>query len=188
MEAIVEALEAGCLDFGENYVQELQAKATELTPHSALRWHFIGHLQRNKARHVVAVPALAVVHGIDSAPLLQELDKRAAQLDRRLDGLLQVNVAGEDSKGGCAPDELATLLAEAERCRHLRIRGLMTMPPIGEPEEARPHFRALRQLRDAHGGVSRLPELSMGMSHDFEVAIEEGATLVRVGTAIFGQR
>lgn len=187
-EAIVDALAAGCTDFGENYVQELQAKAAELATQANLRWHFVGHLQRNKARHVLAIPALAMIHGVDSAALVAELERRAAAASRTVEALVQVNVAGEASKRGCPPDGLEALLDSAADCEHLVIVGLMTMPPIGPPEQGRPHFQALRALRDAHGGSTRLPELSMGMSHDFEVAIEEGATLIRVGTAIFGER
>ncbi len=181
-EQIREAIAAGCRDFGENYVQELQDKAAALAA-LAPRWHFIGHAQRNKAKLLVEVPGLVLVHGVDSVRLARALDAKAA---RPLEVLVQVNVSGEASKSGCTPAEVPALLDAIAGSEHLRCRGLMTMPPDGEPEAARPFFRQLRALRDRLGGD--LPHLSMGMSHDFEVAIEEGATLVRVGTAIFGPR
>jgi len=183
--AIREAYAAGARVFGENYVQELVDKADTLAlPEHA--WHFIGHLQTNKARQLIGRTAL--VHGVDRVELARELDKRAAATGRRVGILIQVNVAGEDTKSGCAPDALRELVAEAGERPNLDVRGLMTMPPaVEEPEDARRWFRALRELRDGLGDA-RLVELSMGMSHDFEVAIEEGATLVRVGTAIFGAR
>lgn len=182
---IREAIAAGCVDFGENYVQELQEKAAALASLKA-RWHFIGHAQRNKAKALVDVAGLSLVHGVDSVRLAHALDAKA---ERALDVLIQVNVSGEASKSGCAPEQAAELLAAIASSQHLRCRGLMTMPPEGDPEEARPLFRKLRVLRDSLGeALGDLPELSMGMSHDFEVAIEEGATLVRVGSAIFGPR
>lgn len=181
--AIEAARRAGCVDFGENYVQELVDKAAR-SQGLDLNWHFIGHLQRNKVKELLgARPVL--IHGVDSERLLREIDKRAGGEPR--DVLVQVNVSGEGSKSGCAPADVPQLVAVAGELENVRVRGLMTMPPIGEPEAARPHFRALRELADAVGR-DVLPELSMGMSHDFEVAIEEGATLVRVGTAIFGER
>ena len=185
VEAIAAARDAGCLDFGENYVQELVSKAEALPE---LRWHFIGHLQRNKAKVVVGVPGLVLLHGVDDPRLVGALDRRAAAAERTLDVLVQVNVSGEQSKSGCAPSEVAALLDTIDAATHVRARGLMTMPPPSDPEQARPFFVALRELRDDLGGPARLPELSMGMSGDFEVAIEEGATIVRVGTAIFGAR
>lgn len=188
-ESIVAAHAAGCRDFGENYVQELADKAGTLAGDAlagdVLRWHFIGHLQRNKANALLAIPGLALVHGIESPRLVAALDRRA---ERPLDVLIQVDVAGEESKSGCRPGELDAVLDAVAAASHVRACGLMTMPPFGDPEQARPHFAALRELRDAHGGAARLPELSMGMSNDFEIAIEEGATLVRVGSAIFGAR
>jgi len=183
--AIREAYAVGARVFGENYVQELVDKADTLAlPEHA--WHFIGHLQTNKARLLVGRTSL--VHGVDRIELALELDKRAAVAGRRVGVLLQVNLAGEDTKSGCDPDALRELVAEANARPNLDVRGLMTMPPaVADPEDARPWFRALRELRDGLGDA-RLVELSMGMSHDFEVAIEEGATLVRIGTAIFGAR
>jgi pyridoxal phosphate enzyme (YggS family) len=179
------ALRAGCCDFGENYVQELADKDAELAEEQSLRWHFIGHLQRNKVKHLLRLPRLVLLHGVDSPRLIAELDKRAS---KPLDVLLQVDVSGEETKNGCRPSELGALIAAAEAADEIRARGLMCMPPPGEPEEARPFFARLRELRDIHGGAERIPDLSMGMSHDFEVAIEEGATIVRVGSAIFGPR
>jgi pyridoxal phosphate enzyme (YggS family) len=187
LEAIVEAYQAGQRDFGENYVQELVRKAEALAGLEGIRWHHIGHVQSNKVRQLV--PVTTVVHGVDRLDLVAELDKRAAAAGRTLDVLCEVSIAGEDTKSGCEPARLPELLAALGEARHLRLRGLMTMPPFDEdPEASRPHLRRLRELRDAHGGPERLPELSMGMSHDFRVAIEEGATIVRVGTAIFGAR
>ncbi len=187
IEAIEAAYRAGQRDFGENYVQELQQKAAELSHLPEIRWHYIGHLQRNKARHVVADTHL--LHGVDSPRLVAELNKRAGAAGRRPAVLAQVNVSAEQSKSGCTPAELSELLTTMHAAEHLEPRGLMTMPPWDDdPEAARGYFIRLRQLRDEHGGPAKLPELSMGMSHDFAVAIAEGATIVRVGTAIFGAR
>lgn len=182
---IAAALDAGCRDFGENYVQELVDKASEMSEREGLRWHFIGHLQRNKVKILLGVPQLVLLHGVDSPRLIAELDKRAS---RPMEVLLQVELGGEASKSGCQPGELGALLEAVDRAERVAACGLMCMPPPGDPEAARPFFAELRQLRDAHGGSERLPHLSMGMSHDFEVAIEEGATIVRVGSAIFGPR
>jgi hypothetical protein len=182
-EAIREAYGAGQRLFGENYVQELVDKAGALSDLPELRWHYVGHLQRNKAKHVARLGAF--VETVSSARLAAELDKRAAAEDRGLPVLIQVNVGGEAQKSGCSVDELGTLVDEVRARRHLDLRGLMTIPPLGaEPEASRPHFARLRELAALHG----LTELSMGMSGDLEVAIEEGATIVRVGTAIFGPR
>jgi hypothetical protein len=192
------AWDQGQRDFGENYVQELVSKAEQLGDLTAggLRWHAIGRLQRNKARDVARIAS--VVHAVDRPELARELDRRASAADRRAPGgaatarievLVEVNLGGEAAKGGCAPAEVGPLLDAIAGCPNLVARGLMTIPPEAEnPEEARPFFRALRELRDHHGGAAALPELSMGMSHDFEIAIAEGATIVRVGTAIFGPR
>jgi PLP dependent protein len=197
--AIREAHAAGQRAFGENYVQELVRKASELADLEGIVWHAIGRLQRNKARDVARIAG--VVHTVDRAELAEELDRRVASAsaapsaaataapERRLQVLVEVNVSGEESKGGCAPDELGAILDVIARSKHLDLRGLMTIPPdADDPESARPVFAALRALRDRHGGAARLPDLSMGMSHDFAIAIAEGATLVRVGTAIFGRR
>jgi PLP dependent protein len=187
--AIREAYAAGQRDFGENYVQELLQKAAELHDLTELRWHLIGHLQRNKAKQVA--PLVSLLHTVDSLELARELDKRvsAAAPARRLAVLVEVSIAGEEQKHGAAPEALAELLAGIEALSALSLRGLMCVPPFtADAAAARPHFERLRALRDQHGGATRLPELSMGMTHDLEQAVAAGATLVRVGTAIFGAR
>lgn len=182
-----EAWRAGQRDLGENYAQELEEKAAALAQLDGIVWHFIGRLQTNKAKVVARVAS--VVHAVDNARLVDELGKRAVSRTAPLDVLVEVNVGGEASKGGVAPDALETLLAKIESTRSLRLRGLMSIPPPSEnAEKSRSFHRRLRALRDEHGGVSRLPVLSMGMTDDLEVAVEEGATIVRVGTAIFGAR
>lgn len=179
-EAIREAYALGQRVFGENYVQEMVDKADALADLEDLRWHFIGHLQRNKAKHVARVHAL--VETVDTPRLAAELAKRA---EGTLPVLAQVNVGAEDQKSGCAIEELPALIDAIRSHDALALRGLMTIPPFGrDPEQTRPHFVKLRELAAAHG----LREVSMGMSADLEVAIEEGATIVRVGTAIFGPR
>lgn len=181
------AYAAGQRDFGENYVQELVAKADALADLADLRWHFIGHLQTNKARAVAS--RVAAVHSVDSERLVRELGRRAVAEGRSVGVLVQVNVAGEAQKSGCAPSELGAVLAAARETPGVVVRGLMTVPPAADdPEASRPWFEALRSLRDEHGGAAALPELSMGMTHDLAVAVASGATLVRVGTAIFGAR
>lgn len=186
-EAVREAWEAGQREFGENYAQELAHKAEALAALDGLRWHMIGHLQSNKARLVA--PHVAAVHTIDSPSLARELGKRAATTGRTIDALVEVNVARDPAKSGCALDALEPVLAAIRAEPSLRLVGLMTMPPYtDDPDAARPFFAALRELRARHGGAAALPELSMGMSHDLEAAIAEGATIVRVGTAIFGER
>ncbi len=186
--AIREAHAAGQRDFGENYVQELVDKAAALADLEGICWHMIGHLQRNKARQVVKIAS--AVHTVDSVRLADELGKRAADAGRGpLTALVEVNVGGEAQKSGCAIDALGDVLAAVERAPGLRLSGLMTVPPHTEdPAGARPFFDRLVELRDAHGGAARLPELSMGMTHDLEHAVAAGATWVRVGTAIFGER
>jgi len=186
-EAIRAAYAAGQRDFGENYAQELAEKAAALSDLPDLVWHAIGQLQRNKVKAIV--PHARFLHAVDRADLALEIDRRAAAASVTIAALIEVNLEGEASKGGCAPADLGGLLAAFERLAHVRVIGLMTIPPAeDDPEQTRPRFAALRALRDAHGGAAALPELSMGMSHDFAVAIAEGATLVRVGTAIFGAR
>jgi len=187
--AILEAYAAGQRDFGENYVQELRQKATELEHLRDLRWHLIGHLQTNKAKVVAGLASS--VQTIDSIRLCQELGRRrlAAGAEGPLDALVEVNVSGETSKSGCAPGELREVCAAVEAQPGLRLRGLFTVPPASEdPNAARPHFEALVRLRRELGGDARLPELSMGMSGDLEVAVACGSTWVRLGTAIFGHR
>lgn len=191
--AIREAYQAGQRDFGENYAQEWRAKAAELAELPDLVWHFIGGLQTNKVKYVlpaqrpgaVATPAVGWVHTVDRLGLAQELSRRAAARGGgAVRVLLEVNVGQEPSKSGCAPGELPGLAEAVLRLPALELRGLMCIPPAaGDP---RPHFGRLRELRDALG--LPLPDLSMGMSGDYPAAIEEGATLVRVGTAIFGER
>ena len=186
-EKVQEAIEAGQLLFGESRVQEARAKIPLLP--SRLRWHFIGHLQKNKIRH--ALPLFELFHGIDSLVLAQEMERIAEEEGMRPRVLLEVNVAGEASKHGFSPEALRRDLEAALSLGRLTIEGLMTLPPLApEAEASRQYFIALRKLRDqleAEFDV-RLPQLSMGMSGDFPIAIEEGATLVRVGTAIFGER
>jgi len=180
-----EARSAGLVDFGENYAQEMRDKADALTGDPAPRWHYIGPLQSNKVKLVAGAH---LIHTIDRAKLLDKLEL-GAQPQRVL---IQVNVAAEPQKAGIAPAELAGLLDRFADLDHVRCSGLMLIPPQGPPEATRPYFAALRELRDTHARTPRpgvvLEELSMGMSADFEVAIEEGATLVRVGTAVFGPR
>jgi len=184
---IREAYAAGQRDFGENYLQELVRKAEELAELSDIRWHMIGHLQTNKAK--LAARHASVVHTVDSQRLAEALGQRRAELARPLPVLIEVNIGGEAQKAGCAPNEVGELLTTIEREPWLELRGLMTVPPFSDdPAIAQRCFENLRALRDAHGGQQRLPELSMGMSDDLEQAIAAGATLVRVGTAIFGAR
>lgn len=184
--AVREAYEAGHRDFGENYVQELVQKAVELQDLGEIRWHFIGHLQSNKARQVVKVAHM--VQTVDSASLVKELGKRAAKEERgALPVLVEVNVGGEPQKHGASPADVGGVIAAIEAEPALALRGLMTIPP-NDLEGARRAFEALSSLRSIHGGKAKLPEMSMGMSSDLEVAIACGATIVRVGTAIFGER
>jgi pyridoxal phosphate enzyme (YggS family) len=184
--AVREAYAAGQRDFGENYAQELAEKAEQLADLPDIRWHFIGHLQSNKAKLVA--PIAHLVHTIDSPSLARELAKRAEKLGReRLRVLVEVNVGGEAQKHGTQPDELAKLLDAVAAEQNLLLQGLMTIPPH-DLVEARRAFERLAELRDRHGGPTRLPELSMGMTDDLEVAVACGATIVRVGTAIFGAR
>ncbi len=182
------AVSAGLRDFGENWIQEAGPKIAAVGP--GPRWHLIGHLQRNKVRPAVA--AFAVIQTIDSLRLAEAVDRAAGRLNRQMPVLIEVNVAGEATKYGCAPDDVERLLRAIGGCRHLAPIGLMTVGPLVEdPEAIRPVFRQLRVVRDrlrAGVGGEAFRELSMGMSGDFEVAVEEGATMVRVGRAIFGER
>ncbi len=190
---IKEAYEAGLRLFGENRVQEFAAKANALGDLHDAEWHMIGHLQTNKAAKTAEI--FHAVDSIDSLKLAEKLEAAARELGKKLSVLIEVNVGGETAKSGVAPDsdELEELLLAAPRLEALVFCGLMTMPPFtDDPQDARLYFRRLRELRDAIA-ARKLPaiamdELSMGMSHDFEVAIEEGSTCVRVGTAIFGER
>lgn len=184
------AAAAGQKMFGENRVQEGLQKMTALTD-LVLDWHLIGHLQSNKARK--AAESFACIHSIDSVELLIRLDQAAAAAGKSIDALVQVDLAGETTKHGATPDQLPAIVEAAGECHAVRLTGLMLLPPLfDDAEGARPYFERLRHLRDdvvARGAPpDRLRELSMGMSHDFEVAIQEGSTMVRVGTAIFGGR
>lgn len=184
---IKKAAAFGVRDFGENYVQEAEEKIKKLK-NKSLKWHFIGHLQKNKAKF--AVELFDVIETVDNVNLAKEINKRA---EKPIDVLIEVNVAGESSKAGIGIDEAVDLARGISGMANLRLKGLMTIPPYNEdPERSRPYFVTLRRLaerinKERLPGVS-MRELSMGMSNDFEVAIEEGATIVRVGTAIFGER
>ncbi len=187
VDVIQKAIDAGQLMFGENRVQEARAKIPELS--SRIQWHLIGHLQSNKIRP--ALPLFQLIHGVDSVELLADIDRLAAELGLFPRILLQVNLAGEASKFGFSPAKLLEQVETIAGFKRANIEGLMTIPPLApSPEHSRPYFVALRELRDrlAHESGFALPELSMGMSDDYQVAIAEGATMVRVGTAIFGER
>jgi pyridoxal phosphate enzyme (YggS family) len=184
-------IELGAADLGENRVQEAEEKIPQVG-RSRARWHLVGHLQANKARR--ALQLFDVIHSLDSSDLARRLDRLCAQVDRQsLPALIQVDLGHEETKSGIDERELPQLVETVQRLERLELIGLMTLPPFFEdPKQARPYFRRLRQLRDelASSGSfgQRHGELSMGMTNDFEVAIEEGATMVRVGTAIFGER
>lgn len=203
--AIREAYAEGVRDFGENYVQELVRKSDELSDLTDLRFHLIGHLQTNKAKQIAG--RVSMVHSIDSSRLAEELGKRSqtvivppakawpldgqsgANTNSALPVLVEVNTGGEAQKSGCAPEQAAEVVAAIRRQSSLRVVGLMTVPPFfDDPALSMPYFDKLRQLRDELGGRAALPELSMGMTLDLEQAIAAGATMVRVGTAIFGER
>jgi pyridoxal phosphate enzyme (YggS family) len=185
--AIREAYAAGQRAFGENYAQELATKAKELEDLDDLEWHFIGHLQSNKAKLVV--PVTHTVHTVDGASLAKELGRRAEKAHvAPLRVLVEVNVGGEPQKFGVTPGELEETIQAVLAQPALSLQGLMTIPPEGGREVARRAFETLLSLRALHGGEARLPELSMGMSADLEEAVASGATMVRVGTAIFGER
>jgi pyridoxal phosphate enzyme (YggS family) len=190
-EVLINALGIGIRDFGENRVQEAETKVSEVG-HKAARWHLVGHLQANKAGR--AVKLFDVIHSLDSVSLARRLDRLCAEEERTdLPVLVQVDIAREEKKSGITEDGLPELLRTVNDCPRLRLAGLMTLPPFfDDPELVRPYFKRLREIRDAflakgYFGENR-GELSMGMSHDFDIAIEEGATMVRIGTAIFGER
>lgn len=190
---IREAWKAGIRLFGENRVQEFAGKRADLVDLEDAEWRLIGHLQTNKAAQ--AAELFSAIDSVDSLRLAEKLNAAAQKLNKRLAVLIEINIGGEEAKSGVAPEspELESLLVAAPTLDHLRVGGLMTIPPFGEnPESSRPFFRRLRELRERIA-ARRLPaiemrELSMGMSHDFEIAIEEGSTCVRIGTAIFGER
>jgi PLP dependent protein len=188
---IKEAITIGASDFGENRVQEAEGKILSLDD-SSVRWHLIGHLQANKARR--AVKLFNVIHSVDSVELAQRLDRLCEEEQRtELSILIQVDLAGEESKSGVAESDVTAVVQAVKDAQNLSLSGLMVLPPfLDDPEQVRPYFRRLRELRDrlkSEGHFGQEPgHLSMGMTHDFEVAIEEGATMVRIGTALFGQR
>ena len=200
VDVIRQAIDLGVTEIGENRVQEARAKREALSAVSRpVRWHLVGRLQSNKAKH--AVELFDIIHSVDSVRLVETLDRQAAERARPIEVLIQVNASGEMTKGGCRPEEIEALAVAIQKTRHLTLTGLMTMAPFSEdPKTARPIFRKLRELRDRLQGtltnsitqslnhpITHL-QLSMGMSQDFEVAIEEGADIVRIGTAIFGER
>ena len=177
--AILEAYELGLRDFGENYVQEFQGKFETVKSLPAARFHLIGHLQSNKAK--IASDLFHVIETVDTPKLARRLDA----VGKHLEVFLEVKLSEEESKAGASPEELPELIEAVKQCPNLTLSGLMTMPPwSGDPEPSRPYFRRLHELANQHG----LAKLSMGMSHDFEAAIQEGATHIRVGTALFGKR
>jgi len=186
---VVAAFQAGQIIFGENYVQEFRAKAAEVT--EAVEWHFIGHLQSNKVRQIAGL--VNVIHSLDRLSLAEEVSRQWGKLSQSCDVLVQVNISGEVTKSGTTAADALQLVHDIAQLPNIRIKGLMTMPPFfDDPEAARPYFAGLRQLADLIAAESipgvDMKELSMGMSGDFAAAIREGATLVRVGTAIFGER
>lgn len=189
VESVRQAIDAGVTILGESYLQEARAKIPQVT--GPVRWDFIGHLQRNKAAH--AADLFAMIHSVDSLGLAQDINTAAGKKGRKVMVLIQVNISGEGSKSGIPPEGALSLARDIASMDNLSLEGLMTIPPYtDDPEHSRPYFRALRHLRDTiekkHPNIPPLRELSMGMSSDFHVAIEEGATLLRVGTAIFGER
>jgi len=189
-EKIIEAARAGVEVFGENYAQELRDKRKIVGEalEKNLRWHFIGLLQRNKVKYLVG--EVELIHSVDNLKVVEEIDKKGEKIGIETPILLEVNLGNEETKGGVLGEEVGNFLTELKRFSNVRVKGLMTMPPYFEdPEMARPYFKTLRELRDKlQRSFPTLRELSMGMSGDFEVAVEEGATIVRVGTAIFGAR
>jgi PLP dependent protein len=190
VEAIQEAVSTGHIDFGENYVQELQEKRQALKEHP-LHWHFIGHLQSNKVKYIAEY--IYLIHSVDNIGLGKEIDRRAERLKRIQDVLVEVHTTDEATKYGVPPKGTIALVKELSQLKHLRVCGLMTMGPFSDdPNDSRQSFRQLTELKKevAAEGIEniQMQHLSMGMTHDFEVAIEEGSTIVRIGTAIFGRR
>jgi hypothetical protein len=185
-----EAGESGISDFGENFVQELQEKRAELG-NPEIRWHFVGHLQSNKVKYIADF--IHLIHSVDHWSVAEEIDKRGARIGRVIDALVEVNTSREQTKFGVKPESALEFVKSVAQLKNLKLKGLMTIGPfLPDPEESRPAFQGLRALRDEirNAGIEdvEMTELSMGMTHDFEVAIEEGATMVRIGTAIFGPR
>jgi pyridoxal phosphate enzyme (YggS family) len=184
---IHQAVEAGVVDIGENFVQELTRKRDSLQD-ERIRWHFVGHLQTNKVKYIAGW--IHLIHSVDSLHLARELNKYAERTGRSINVLVEVNTSGEKTKFGVQPERVLGLVEELQQCPQLRVRGLMTMGPLAPDAEAsRPSFRMLKELQTLllQKGF-HVPDLSMGMTNDFDVAIEEGATIIRLGTAIFGQR
>jgi pyridoxal phosphate enzyme (YggS family) len=186
---VIAAFQAGQVIFGENYVQEFTAKAQELS--EPVEWHFIGHLQSNKVRQIAGL--VSMIHSLDRLSLAEEISRQWGRIGKVCDVLVQVNISGETSKSGTTAENALGMVRDIARLPNIRIKGLMTMPPFfDDPEAARPCFAELKRLSDliAREGIAgvEMKELSMGMSGDFEAAIQEGATLVRIGTAIFGER
>jgi pyridoxal phosphate enzyme (YggS family) len=189
VQAIRAAINAGVRLIGENYVQEAKEKRDQIA--ELVEWHMIGHLQRNKAKAAVAI--FDVIESLDNFALARELDREGRKRDKAVRVFIEVNLGGEENKSGIKKGEIGALLEEGARLAHLRIEGLMTVPPFHEDvEKVRPYFRELRRLREELSGLGLpnvdLKELSMGMTHDYPIAIEEGATIVRIGTALFGPR
>lgn len=187
VDEIEQALAAGVTDVGENKVQEARDKRPHV--HTDVPWHFVGHLQKNKVR--AAVELFELIHSVHSASLAQRIDRLASELGKRQRVMIQVDLAGEATKFGLPEAELMPVLEQLQSCEHLKLEGLMVLPPhLADPNDVRPFFRRLRELaaRATAAGLLHEQHLSMGMSHDFEVAIEEGASFVRIGTALFGPR
>lgn len=184
VDEIREAIAYGASDIGENYIQEAEEKYSQIG--NAVRWHMIGHLQRNKARH--AVEFCNMIHSVDNEALAREIGRRAELIGKRVDVLIEVRISGEETKFGVEPESVLKLADEISDVSGIRVCGLMGMAPfVQDPEQARPYFAELKSLWDKLPNEQRL-HLSMGMTHDFEIAIEEGSNMVRIGTAIFGPR
>jgi len=186
---IIAAYQAGQTVFGENYIQELVPKLAEMQ--EAVQWHVIGHLQSNKVKYIAGL--VAMIHSVDRLSLAEEIDRQWGRVGKVCDVLIQVNISGEATKSGTTEDGAIQLVRDCALLPNIRVKGLMTMPPFfDDPDAARPYFAELRRLSEAVAGQRiagvDMAELSMGMSGDFEVAVQEGATLVRIGTAIFGER
>jgi PLP dependent protein len=191
VESIAQAAQAGLHQFGENRVQEAESKILHFKEATNLEWHLVGHLQSNKARH--AAELFDVIHSIDSIRLAQKIHQASLEIGKTLSVFLQIDLGGEETKFGAEPDRIREIVSDITGLKGIRLNGLMTLPPYFEdPEQARPYFAKLRELREMleseQPGCLGQQHLSMGMSHDFEVAIQEGATIVRIGTAIFGLR
>ncbi len=186
-ELVIEAVNAGLKDFGENYVQDFLTKYDKLEKYQ-VKWHFIGHVQTNKVKYIY--DKISLLHTLDSVKLAEKLNKKLTEVNRILNALIQINIGREPNKYGIFEEEVETFLEQMEKYKHINITGFMTIPPFFEKkEEVRPLFAKMRMLLEKFSTYNEnLKELSMGMSHDFDIAIEEGATIIRIGTAIFGER